>query len=365
MGEKRISKIVITGGPCAGKTTAMERIQNRFAKMGYTVIFIPETATELILGGVAPWTCGSNLEYQMCQMQLQLYKEKVFMQGAESMDSDRILIVCDRGLLDNKAYMSEDDLSVITEKLGISEIAMQNEYDAVFHLVTAAKGNEDSYTLDNNSARTETVEEAVVLDDKIIAAWTGHPHLRIIGSDENFESKMEHLMKEITSFLGEPVSYEIERKYLIKYPDTAYLESLSHCDRVDIIQTYLQAEDDRELRVRQCGKNGAYVYTKTEKLPATGIKRIENEEDITQNEYLDLLMDADPNMRQIRKVRYRLTYKEQYFEIDIYPFWDDKAIMEIELCDESEQVELPEFIEVIREVTDDYQYKNSELAKIK
>ncbi len=49
-----ITKIVITGGPCAGKSTAMSWVQNAFTNMGYTVLFVPETATELIGGGVAP-----------------------------------------------------------------------------------------------------------------------------------------------------------------------------------------------------------------------------------------------------------------------------------------------------------------------
>ena len=60
---KAIQKIVITGGPCAGKSTAMSWIRNAFTQRGYTVLIIPETATELITGGVAPWTCGSNEEY--------------------------------------------------------------------------------------------------------------------------------------------------------------------------------------------------------------------------------------------------------------------------------------------------------------
>ena len=76
--KKSISKIVITGGPCAGKTTGMSWIQNAFTERGYTVLFIPEIATELISGGVAPWTCGSNGEYQKCQLKLQMEKEKVF-----------------------------------------------------------------------------------------------------------------------------------------------------------------------------------------------------------------------------------------------------------------------------------------------
>lgn len=55
-GEKKmeITKIVITGGPCAGKTTDMSWVQNNFTAMGYAVLFVPETATERITGGVAP-----------------------------------------------------------------------------------------------------------------------------------------------------------------------------------------------------------------------------------------------------------------------------------------------------------------------
>ena len=49
-----ITKIVITGGPCAGKTTGMGWIQNAFSSRGYRVLFVPETATKLITGGVAP-----------------------------------------------------------------------------------------------------------------------------------------------------------------------------------------------------------------------------------------------------------------------------------------------------------------------
>ncbi len=152
-----IYKIVITGGPCAGKTTGMSWIQNAFSEKGYSVLFVPETATELISGGVAPWTCSSNIEYQKCQMELQIQKEKVFFQAAQTMDHD-VLIVCDRGILDNKAYMTESDFDAVMEYMGVNEVELRDNYDAVFHLVTAAKGAEEFYTTANNSARTETVE---------------------------------------------------------------------------------------------------------------------------------------------------------------------------------------------------------------
>jgi len=359
-----ITKIVITGGPCAGKTTAMSWIQSNFTKMGYTVLFVPETATELITGGVAPWTCGSNAAYQKCQMKLQLEKEKIFAQAAATMSAEKILIVCDRGTLDNKAYMTELDFACVLESIGCNEVELRDSYDAVFHLVTAAKGAEKFYTTANNAARTETVEQAAALDDKLIAAWTGHPHLRVIDNSTDFEDKLKRLIAEISSFLGEPEPYEIERKFLIEYPDVAELEKLPNCQRVEIIQTYLTAPEGEESRVRQRGIDGNYIYFQTTKKKITGLKRVEVERRLTKDEYLRLLMDADPNCRPIRKTRYCLTYDNQYFEIDVYPFWKDQAIMEIELADESEEIRIPKLVQVIREVTDDDTYKNASLARI-
>ena len=357
-----MKKIVITGGPCAGKTTGMSWIQNAFTERGYRVLFIPETATELISGGVAPWTCVSNQEYQKCQLKLQLEKENVFEFAASKMDAEKILIVCDRGALDNKAYMTEADFAVALGYVNKNEVELIDSYDAVFHLVTAAKGAESFYTTANNTARTETVEEAAALDDKLIAAWTGHPHLRIIDNSVDFEGKMKHLIAEIASFLGEPEPYEIERKFLIEYPDIKLLESMPNCRKVEIIQTYLKSENDEEVRIRQRGAGGHYLYYETRKKAITGLKRVEMERRLTKDEYLERLMDADPTKRPIRKNRYCLSDGNQYFEIDIYPFWQDKAIMEIELSDPEEEIRFPKILTILREVTEDETYKNASLA---
>ena len=359
-----ITKIVITGGPCAGKSTAISWVQNAFTQMGYSVLFVPETATELITGGVAPWTCGTNCDYQKCQMKLQIEKEKIFCEAAATMDAEKVLIVCDRGALDNKAYMNELEFASVLGALGANEVELRDQYDAVFHLVTAAKGAADFYTTANNTARTETVEEAVAMDDKLISAWTGHPHFRVIDNSSDFENKMRRLVSEISSFLGEPEPFEIERKYLIEYPDISWLENEPNCQRIEIIQTYLKSNADEEVRVRQRGINGNYIYFKTVKKKISDIKRVEVEKRLSQSEYLTLLMEADTAKRQIRKTRYCLTYKGQYFEIDIYPFWNDKAIAEIELSDENAEIIFPSQIKVIKEVTEDESYKNASLAKI-
>ena len=161
------------------------------------------------------------------------------------------------------------------------------------------------------------------------------------------------------------MAFEIERKFLIEYPDIAWLESQPNCQRVEIIQTYLKSSEDEEVRVRQRGTDGNYVYFKTTKRKVTDLKRIEVERRLSKDEYLRLLMDADPACRPIRKTRYCLTFDNQYFEIDIYPFWKDKAILEIELADESSEIRFPAQIKVIKEVTDDDSYKNASLARFK
>lgn len=359
----KITKIVLTGGPCAGKTTAQTWINNYFEDRGYTVLFVPETATELIPNGVAPWTCKTNYDFQLSVATLQQVKEKIFEKAAKGMSNDKILIVCDRGMLDSKAYMKDSEFKRVLKELNTTEIKERDSYDAVFHLVTAAKGKEKFYTLENNAARSEGKEQARELDDKIIAAWTGHPHFRIIDNSTDFEKKLERLLKEIAVFLGEPEPFEIERKYLIYYPDLKKLENLQNCTKVEISQTYLKSSDDVERRVRARGIDGDYMYYLTEKKKVSNLKRIEVERRLTQDEYLELLMEQDTKLHTIHKTRYCLSEENQYFEIDIYKEWNNQAIMEIELSSEEESIQIPNFINVIKEVTDEEQYRNYNMAK--
>jgi len=362
--NKKITKIAITGGPCSGKSTAQSWIQKEFTQKGYMVLFVPETATELILGGIAPWTIDNTSNFQSYILKLQMEKEKIFEEAANHLDNyDKVLIVCDRGTLDSKAYMTELEFKQVIKQLNTNETVLRDNYDAVFHLKTAADGAPEYYSYENNAARYETKEEALKKDNAILNAWTGHPHLRVIDNSTDFETKMRRLIQEISHFLGEPDPYEIERKFLIEYPNINLLEKLPNCKKVDIIQTYLTSNLGSEMRIRQRGENGNYTYTKTIKKQISDIKRLELETRITKDEYLSLLLESDTQKHQIRKTRYCLMHKNQYFEIDIYPNWKDKAIMELELSSENQKIEFPKEIKVIKEVTGDEKYFNSSLAK--
>ncbi|MBE7020529.1 MAG: hypothetical protein E7411_03735 [Ruminococcaceae bacterium] len=186
-----MKKIVITGGPCAGKTTAIEFIKKDLTEKGYLVLCIPETATELICGGVTPWGM-KTLDYQLCQMKLQLYKEAVYEEAAKKIgNTDKTVIICDRGMMDNKAYMSESELSEAFKILELTTDNIMKRYDCIIHLETAAKS--EGYTLSNNSARTENKEQAIVLDEALFKAWETHPSFNVIRSTRDFNEKIASL----------------------------------------------------------------------------------------------------------------------------------------------------------------------------
>ena len=359
-----ITKIVITGGPCAGKTTALASIQTAFSRLGYKVITVPEPATEFISNGVTPWECSSAEEYQWCQMKVQLVRERAFERAARGMADDKILIVCDRGMLDNRCYMTEEEFQRVIADLGSNEVELRDSYDAVFHLVSVAKGAEEFYGTESNGARYESLEEAAELDDHFIESWTGHPHLRVIDNSTDFEGKMKRLIAEISYFLGETAPYEIERKFLISYPNIAWLESLPNCERIDITQFYLSSEENHELRIRKRGSKEWNSFYLTEKLLDGTRKHLLRRQRLSLREYENLLAQKDPNRREIKKTRYCLTYEGQYFEIDVYPCWDDQAIIQIELSSEDTPIVFPPEIEVLREVTGDPLYRNTTIASM-
>ena len=359
----KLTKIVITGGPSAGKTTAMSWVQNAFSKLGYTVLFVPETATEFITGGVAPWTCGTNLDYQKVQMELQLTKERLFEKAARTMKAEKVLIVCDRGAIDNKSYMNDEEFAAVLREVGKTERELLLSYDAVFHLVSAAKGAEEFYTFANNAARYESVGQAVALDDRLIAAWQGHPHHCIIDNSVELREKLKNLIAAIRDFLGEPAPPEIERKFLVEMPELAELEKLPGFRRVEIEQAYLPTTNDERLRIRKWVENGQAIYYKTRRRHVNG-QRIEVEERLTQRSYKEMLEEAGEALQLLRKTRYSLQYDGQLFQLDVYPFWAEQAVVKIELNEENGQVRLPPELKLIREVTGERAYKDYTLAAL-
>lgn len=160
------------------------------------------------------------------------------------------------------------------------------------------------------------------------------------------------------------MALEIERKYLIRMPDVKMLEALPGVEIWKIVQTYLtDGENGESRRVRIVAQNGAETYFHTVKRHITNLTRAERECEISRAEYDRLLLDADPQGKPIHKTRYRVPYRDQLLEIDVYAFWQDRATLEIELQSEAQRIDLPEWVQIIRDVSAEKRYTNRQLAR--
>ena len=157
---------------------------------------------------------------------------------------------------------------------------------------------------------------------------------------------------------------EIELKYLIRYPDIKTLQAQKGVEQWEIVQIYLTVAGPGETRrIRQVVSGGEIKYYKTFKRRLSDMSNEEDEGEIDQMEYIRLSQEQQPGCKPVGKTRYRIPYQGHVLEFDIYPFWKDRAILEIELEHENEGAALPDYVRVIRDVSADIRYKNRQLAE--
>lgn len=363
--DKHIYKVVLTGGPAAGKTTLISRIMKEFKQEdGWRVITIPETATELISGfGIKPFgNCMSMLEFQDFVIVDQVHKEKLALQAAQVVADENILILYDRALMDDKAYIPDEEFSRVLFRLtGKTEGEILAGYDAVIHMVTCAKGAEEAYNL-GNAARTESIAEARAMDDRTLRAWSGHRNLKIIDNSVDFEDKINRGLKAILQVVGMKGPEEHKSKFLVEMPDLETLTTKYRARPADMMQTYLiMSRPENHRRVRQEKNGSEYMYFYTEKKTLPDGTEINTERPISEKQYIRYLMEGDPELYPVHKTKYRFSYGKCTYGLDVYPFSAERAILF--RYGEKDCDELPPDITVIREVTGEPGYKNLQLAK--
>lgn len=198
------------------------------------------------------------------------------------------------------------------------------------------------------------------ISPETVRGFIGHPHLRVIAGETMEEQRAALLREQKALASGE----ECERKFLVTYPALARLGASPFAARSHIVQTYLTSDEGTAERVRMRDYGGAVVYTHTLKRRIDRQTSEEWEREITEEEYRALLQRVDPERTPIEKTRWCILYAGQYFELDVYPFWSDRATVELEAAERSDApIDFPPYFRVIREVTEDVRYKNARLAR--
>lgn len=357
-----VSMIVLTGGPCSGKSSSLAYLTEKLSDNGFMIFVIPETATLITNSGIDRRKMDRSKQvviYEEAILDMQLAFEETYKQTVMRVFPERKkVILLDRGIMDIKAFMPDDDFKEIIKRKKLSEVKLRDRYNGVIHLVTAADGAPEYYTGDNNPARIETPEEAIYIDQRIRESWLGHPHFKIIDNTTDFEGKISRTFSAISHFLGLPAPLPITERFLVK---NVQYEKIPAHQTIQIEQMYLRSKDKHEeIRIRKRGQNGSYLYFLSRKTT------INEEGLITEQEYLNLIKLIDPKTDVIVKERTCFLWNNQHFELDRYKGYNEGvAVLKIEPFEtikKEGKIHIPPFIKVDGNITGDVLYDERHMA---
>ncbi len=178
--QKKSVRIVLTGGPGGGKTTALDLYRR---EIGEKVVIVPESATILFSGG---FPRDGDIEAKRAVQKAIFYVQRNLEDTQFNTYRDRILL-CDRGTIDGAAYWPEGDGDFF-KSLGTTFDQELLRYDAVLFFETAAKGG---LSIEGgNPTRKESNQEALKLDKKLKKLWSQHPNYYFIPHQTSFIAKI-------------------------------------------------------------------------------------------------------------------------------------------------------------------------------
>ncbi|XP_013140388.1 PREDICTED: uncharacterized protein LOC106104792 isoform X1 [Papilio polytes] len=376
--HKSVYRLVLTGGPCGGKTTGQSRLSTFFENLGWKVFRVPETATVLLSGGVkfGDLSPEEAVKFQENLLKTMIQIENTFFELGRTCQRN-CLIICDRGAMDASAFISKEKWEEMLNANNWNSVELRdNRYNQIVHMVSAANGAEDFYSTEDHACRSEGVELARELDYNAAAAWVGHPYFDVIDNSTDFDKKMNRLIACVCQRIGIDTGDRLnvnskKRKFLVKTPLPPDTEFPPFQD-FDVVHNYLQSDFRKaQVRLRKRGQKGhwSYIHTVRKFHPSNG-QSVEVRTQLTHRDYLNQLPQRDDAHFTIFKKRRCFIYNNQYYQLDIYrqpthPRCRGLVLLETYSAayDQDALLEsLPKFLTIEKEVTGDPAYSMYNLS---
>jgi predicted ATPase len=183
-------RIVLTGGPGAGKTAVLEMMKKTLCKH---VVVVPEAAG-VVFGGGFPRS--HHMEVQRASQRAIFFMQREL--EAASMVDNVSIALCDRGTVDGFAYWpGPDDL---WSAVGTTLDEQYARYYAVIHLRTPQFDRGYNH---QNPLRIESAVEAAAIDARIQEAWAGHPRRFEVPASDDFIAKVARVVELVRSEIPE------------------------------------------------------------------------------------------------------------------------------------------------------------------
>lgn len=190
---KRCCRIVLTGGPGGGKTTAADLYRR---EIGDQVVVVPEAATLLYTGGFP--RMGDFGVRQATQRAI--YHVQTNLEDAQAAHYQSRVLLCDRGTVDGAVCWPAQPMDFFRELGTTLEIELRR-YDAVIFFETAAVGG---ISIEGgNPMRIESIQEALRLDMSLRELWSQHPHFIFVPHEASFIRKVNRGLEEVARVVAE------------------------------------------------------------------------------------------------------------------------------------------------------------------
>lgn len=184
-------RVVLTGGPGGGKTTAADLYRR---EIGEGVVIVPEAATLLYTGGFP----RRGPEEVMQATQRAIYHVQKNLEDAHYANYRHRVLLCDRGTVDGAAYWPGEPADFFSH-LGTTLEDELSRYDAVIFFETAAVGG---ISIEGgNPTRTESLEAARTLDQRLRSLWEKHPNFVLVPHNASFLRKVNSGLAELEKFV--------------------------------------------------------------------------------------------------------------------------------------------------------------------
>lgn len=187
-------RIVLTGGPGGGKTTAADLFRR---EIGEKIVIVPETATMLFSGGF-PRVGKSKAR---AATQQAIFHAQVALEDVQGALYPQRVLLCDRGTIDGAAFWPDDAPEGFFETLDTTLERQLARYDAVMFFESAAIG--DISIEGGNPVRTESNEEARKLDMRLRDLWSKHPNFHFVPHSMSFFAKLQDGLRQLQSIVGD------------------------------------------------------------------------------------------------------------------------------------------------------------------
>lgn len=359
--KNKVYKVVLTGGPCGGKTTGQARLSTFFESLGWKVFRAPETALVLMSGGIKFTSLTKAEAYQFQENLIKTMKqiEDTYFDLANS-SQQNCLVICDRGLMDATAYLDPGDWDKMKAANNWNEVQMRdNRYNQVIHMVSAAQGAEAFYTVAGHQTRHESIAQAIELDRITAGAWVGHPYYDVIDNSSFFDDKVMRMIAAVCNRLGIDTGDRLsenskKRKFLITSIDWSKFPAHQ---KFKVVHDYLVTPSRKmQARIRKRGQNGQWTYTHTIRRPEIDSQSVELRMAINSRDYQMLLAQRDDSHYTIYKSRTCFLWNNHYYHLDEYenpcpPGCNGLILLETYTARDGDDLTLPDFLKVDQEVT--------------